>query len=89
MVLEIRRRHHHKESIGPGTHLVDIAGEINPVYVEIDIGKIRRIMMKAPEIFYTVVSPHIPRYGIAILQKELSQSRGPASSSHYGDMSRK
>lgn len=69
MCLEVRRRHRQQQRVTPAAHLVNVAGEVYAIDIEGDIAKICRIAAFAYELFDTVVTAHVPMYGLTVLQQ--------------------
>lgn len=69
MCLEVRRRHRQQQRVTPAAHLVNVAGEVYAIDIEGDIAKICWIAAFAYELFDTVVTAHVPMYGLTVLQQ--------------------
>ena len=77
--LEIRRRRDKHQRIVLLYNTVDVVVEVNFVDVEMDAGKIGRVVAEATEVVDAVVATHIPANVVGVTHHNLGYGRCPAA----------
>ena len=89
VVLEVGRGGGQHQCVAAVADLVDVAGEVYAVDVEVDVGEVGGVVTQAQELLDAVVAPHVPVYRFVVDEQQFGQGRGPASAAQNGYVSRK
>ena len=79
VTLDVRRRNDKNERVIILHHLVDVAGEIDSLHIEVNSCQISRIMVHALEILNTIITAHIPSYLFFMVHNNLSNGCSPTT----------
>ena len=89
VALEVGRGHHEEQGVAAAAGFVDVAREVDAADVEIHVREVGRVVAQTFEVLDAVVAAHVPGDGLAVVEQELGEGRGPAASAHDGDTPRK